>query len=35
MANVITSTDDYQFWRDEKLAKFQTNIENCTTMVYQ
>ena len=33
MANVITSTDDYQFWRDEKLAKVQTNIENCLVEV--
>jgi len=29
MANIVTSSDDYQFWRDEKLAKIQTNIENC------
>lgn len=29
MANVIASTDDYQFWRDEKLANAQTDIENC------
>jgi hypothetical protein len=33
MANIITSTDDYQFWRDEKLAKVQTNIENCLVEV--
>ena len=33
MANVITSTNDYQFWRDEKLAKAQTNIENCLVEV--
>jgi len=29
MANVVTSSDDYQFWRDEKLANVQTDIENC------
>lgn len=29
MANIITSIDDYQFWRDEKLANAATNIEDC------
>jgi len=33
MANVVTSTDDYQFWRDEKLANAQTNIEHCLVEV--
>ncbi len=29
MANIVTSIDDYRFWRDEKLANVQTDIENC------
>ncbi len=29
MANIVSSTDDYQFWRDEKLTNAATNIENC------
>jgi alpha-ketoglutarate-dependent taurine dioxygenase len=33
MANVVTSTNDYQFWRDEKLANAQTDIEHCLVEV--
>ncbi len=33
MANVITSTDDYLFWRDEKLANAATSIEECLVEV--
>ena len=29
MANILVSDDDYQFWRDEKLAKAVTQIEDC------
>jgi alpha-ketoglutarate-dependent taurine dioxygenase len=29
MADIVSSADDYQFWRDEKLANATTNIENC------
>ncbi len=29
MANILVSNDDYQFWRDEKLAKAVTQIEDC------
>ncbi|CAC9532935.1 hypothetical protein BHECKSOX_1218 [Bathymodiolus heckerae thiotrophic gill symbiont] len=29
MANIITSVDDYQFWRDRKLANTDTHVEDC------
>jgi alpha-ketoglutarate-dependent taurine dioxygenase len=29
MADIVNSIDDYQFWRDEKLANAITDIENC------
>jgi hypothetical protein len=29
MADIVSSTDDYQFWRDEKLANAATKIEDC------
>jgi hypothetical protein len=25
----LDNTDDYQFWRDEKLSNAQSNIEDC------
>ncbi|WP_428095929.1 TauD/TfdA family dioxygenase [Candidatus Thioglobus sp.] len=33
MANVVNSTDDYRFWRDQKLAKIAPNIEACLVEV--
>ncbi len=33
MANIATSADDYQFWRDEKLANAATSIDACLVEV--
>ncbi|MDG2394747.1 TauD/TfdA family dioxygenase [Candidatus Thioglobus sp.] len=33
MANVIDTIDKYQYWRDEKLAKSVSDIDNCTVEI--